>query len=270
MQKVNLDEVELAYHERGSGELLVLIHGGVLADGFHPIFADPDLARENRMILYHRRGYGGSSRVEPPFSTSRQAADGQALVRHLGFPRVHLAGHSYGAAIALQWAFDAPDTVASLVLLEPPLFFAIPAGPDFWNFIDDLTRTFESGDYASAMDSLLRGVVGPDYLRGIDRTLPPGALDAALADLATLFLVELPELRRWRFTEEDLRRLRMPVLLVTGGQAGTIFRQSHQLFREWLPSAEEIVVPTTHGLQYEAPSAVARGIVDFLARTRVP
>jgi pimeloyl-ACP methyl ester carboxylesterase len=266
MNEAKVDGVVLAYRVQGSGEPLVLIHGGVLADGFHPVFADPHL-ENHRLVLYHRRGYGGSSRVEPPFSTSQQAADGHALIRHLGLERVHLASHSYGAAIALQWALDAPETVQSLVLLEPPLFFAVPAGPDFWSFIDSLTETFESGEHQAAMDTLLRGVVGPNYRMDIDRSLPPGALGAALADLASLFRVELPELRRWRFTEKDAQRLRVPVLLVSGTEAGTIFRQSHELFRQWLPSAQELIVPTTHGLQYENPSAVAKGIAAFIDAT---
>jgi pimeloyl-ACP methyl ester carboxylesterase len=28
-------------------------------------------------------------------------------LRHLGIPRAHVSGHSYGAAIAIQWALDA-------------------------------------------------------------------------------------------------------------------------------------------------------------------
>jgi pimeloyl-ACP methyl ester carboxylesterase len=268
MNRAILDggRVELAYRLRGAGEPLVFVHGGVLADGFHPLFVAPQLAEDHLLILYHRRGYGESSRVEAPFTSAQQAADGLALVRHLGLSRVSIVGHSYGAAIALQWALDAPDSVQSLVLLEPPLFHEVAAGADFWSFIASLTETYERGDEQGAMDTLLRGVVGPDYRQGIERSLPPGALEAAAADLASLFRVELPALRSWRFSEEDARSVHQPVLLVAGTEAGEVFRQSHALYREWLARAEELIVPTTHGLHYEEPQAVARGIAEFLAR----
>jgi pimeloyl-ACP methyl ester carboxylesterase len=191
MRKVSVDGVELAYAVRGDGEPLVLIHGGVLADGLHPLWIEPSLAGRHRVVLYHRRGYGESDRVTPPFATADQAADGRALARALGLPRVHLVGHSYGAAIALQWALDAPDEVKSLVLLEAPLFHLAPA------------------------------------------------------------------LRRWRFSAEDARRLSARVLLVNGSEAAPIFRESHELLRQWLPDAEQLLVPTSHGLQYEAPRPIA-------------
>ena len=65
-----------------------------------------------------------------PFMIGQQVADARALLRHLGITRAHIAGHSYGAAIALQWALDAPDEVQSLALLEAPLFCGDPLRPN--------------------------------------------------------------------------------------------------------------------------------------------
>ena len=128
MQRVNLDGVDLEYTVQGSGEPLVLIHGAILADAFSPLLAQPRIANTYRVIAYHRRGFAGSSRASAPFVIGQQAADARALLRHLGITRAHIAGHSYGAAIALQWALDAPDEVQSLALLEAPLFEGIPGG----------------------------------------------------------------------------------------------------------------------------------------------
>ena len=181
MQHVNLNGVEMEYEVQGSGEPLVLIHGVILADAFSPLLVEPSIANNYRVISYHRRGYAGSSRANAPFTIGQQAADSRALIRHLGLPRVHVAGHSYGAAIALQWALDAPAEVQSLALLEPPLFDAIPSGPTFWEAVAGIRRDmYEHGNKVGTIDAFLTGVVGPDYRQVITRFLPPGALELGL------------------------------------------------------------------------------------------
>ena len=84
-----------------------------------PLLAEPDLAHRYQLILYHRRGYGGSSCAAGPIGIAQQAADCQALLRSLGVERAHVVGHSYGGNVALQLALDAPDVAHSLALLEP-------------------------------------------------------------------------------------------------------------------------------------------------------
>ena len=121
MQRVNVNSADIEYEVQGSGDPMVLIHGSILADAFYSLRAEPCIANNFRVIAYHRRGFAGSSRASPPFTIEEQAADGCALLRHLGIPRAHIAGHSYGAAIALQWALDAPEEVQCLALLEARL-----------------------------------------------------------------------------------------------------------------------------------------------------
>ena len=110
MQRANLNGADLEYEVQGSGEPLLLIHGSILADAYFALRAGPRIADHYRVISYHRRGFAGSSRASVPLTIAQQAADGRALLRHLGIPRAHVSGHSYGAAIAIQWALDAfPD-----------------------------------------------------------------------------------------------------------------------------------------------------------------
>ena len=120
MQRVNLHGADLEYEVQGSGEPLLLIHGSILADAYFPLRAEPSIADHYRVISYHRRGFAGSVVPVIPFMIAQQAADGRALLQHLGIPRAHVAGHSYGAAIAIQWALDVPTAIQSLALFEPP------------------------------------------------------------------------------------------------------------------------------------------------------
>jgi pimeloyl-ACP methyl ester carboxylesterase len=129
---------------------------------------------------------------------------------------------------------------------------------------------YDRGDKVGATDAFLTGVVGADYRQVIEQFLPPGAFELAVSDLDTFFQVELPALQQWRFTAEDAARIRQPVLSVVGVETAPIFRESHALVKQWIPHAEELVVPqATHALQQMHPSAVADGLARFLAHHKL-
>lgn len=121
MERVMLNGADIEYEVRGSGEPLLLIHGSIIADAFFPLLNQPGIANAYHVISYHRRGFAGSARAQDPFTIRQQATDAHALLRHLGIPRAHVAGHSYGGAIALQLAIDTPEDVHSLRCLQPVL-----------------------------------------------------------------------------------------------------------------------------------------------------
>jgi len=270
MPTAQLDGADLQYEMAGSGEPLLLIHGSVIADAFLPLLAEPRLARNYRMISYHRRGYGGSSRATPPFPIEQQAADARALLRHLGVSHAHVVGHSYGGLIALELARDAPELVASLALLEPALVALAPSGPAFLEAVGAIRAMHQRGDRAGAIDAFLGGVLGPDYRAVLEARLPPGTLELAIADSDAVFDVELPALQQWSFGAADAQRLRPPVLAVVGDESEPIFHEIQALLKEWLPAARELRVPgANHALQYMNPRPVAEGLADFLARQPV-
>lgn len=267
MQRVNLNGVDLEYNVQGAGEPLLLIHGSILADAFFPLLAEPRLAGHHRVISYHRRGFAGSARARAPFTIAQQAADGRALLRHLGIPRAHVAGHSYGAAIALQWALDTPAEVQSLALLEPPLLASIPSGLLFWEGVATIRAMYERGDRVGTTDAFCAGVAGAGYRQVIDSVLPPGAFELAVADIDTFFQVELEALQQWHFAAEEATRLRQPVLAVVGNESAPIFHEGHAVLKQWFSQTEELVVPqATHALQMMNPGAVADGLARFFAK----
>jgi len=267
MERVTLNGAAIEYEVRGSGEPLMLIHGSIIADAFFPLINQAGIANNYRVISYHRRGFAGSARAQDPFTIGQQAADAHALLQHLNIPRAHVAGHSYGGAIAMQLAIDAPQTVHSLALLEPALFNEIPSGPTFWEGVAVVGEMYEKGDKVGTTDAFLTAVCGPDYPELLDAFLPPGAFDLAVSDLDTFFQVEMPALRQWRVATEDAKRIQLPVLSVVGSNTESYFREAHELIQQWLPHTEELVVPqATHALQYMNPSAVADGLVRFFVK----
>jgi uncharacterized protein (TIGR02118 family) len=269
LHRVVVDDTELEYEERGAGEPVLLIHGGILADAFAPLLAESALTDRYRLISYHRRGFAGSAEPEGEVSIARQAADAQAVLAHLGIAQAHVVGHSYGGAIALQLALDAPDAVHSLAVLEPTLL-AVPGGERFVAtvFAPAIER-YEAGGRAEAVETVLRGVAGETGIAALRRAVP-GALELAETDADTLFRTELPALQVWRFGPEEARQISQPVLAVRGAdsdEVAPVFGEGIAQLRRWLPQAESLVVPdATHGLPFMNPSGLADGLATFFAR----
>ncbi len=272
MERADINGTSLEFEVQGDGEPVVLLHPGIIADGLTPLMSEPALAGRYRLIHYHRRGYAGSARATGPVSTSEQAEDCRALLRHLGVEQAHVVGHSYGGTIALQLALDAPAAVLSLALLEPlvPAALTDPAVAKF--FMDVVGRAFElygAGDKAGAIDTWARGAFGPGYRAVLDCVLP-GAFEQAVADADTVFQVEAPAVQQWSFTPADAARITIPALSVVHEDpiwAG--FQKTHELLLEWLPQAEGFVLPdATHLLQIMNPSGMAAALVRFLDSVR--
>jgi pimeloyl-ACP methyl ester carboxylesterase len=268
--RVPVDGGELEYEVRGSGELVLLIHGAILADAFAPLLAQPALADRYRLVHYHRRGSAGSCRHAGPCSLGQQAADARALLDHLGMERAHVVGHSYGGAIALQLALEAPERVASLALLEPA-GIAAPSGEAFaQEVLAPSGARFASGDKAGAVALFLHGVCGPQMREVAHRALPPGAYDLAAADADTFFLIEGPALGEWRFGPAEAARVTQPVLLVLGAASDAVmpmFGEMNAALAQWLPRAESVELPgATHALQMMNPAGTAELLAGFFDR----
>ena len=55
MEKVRINGVELEYEVRGSGEPVLLISTGPIADSFLPLVSDKALVERYRLIRYRQR-----------------------------------------------------------------------------------------------------------------------------------------------------------------------------------------------------------------------
>jgi 3-oxoadipate enol-lactonase len=255
----------LEYEANGDGEAVLLIHGSHIADAFFPLTREAALADPYRLIRYHRRGFAGSGPVPGAFGIEQQAQDALALMTHLGVERAHVIGHSYGGAIAVQLAIEAPSLVHSLLVLEPAIL-AADATAAFVEEAAPLVAAYRSGDAAKAVDLFLSIVSGPDWRTEVAKTVPGGP-EQAEKDAATFFEVEFPALEKWGFDSDQASRLSQPVLFVIGSESGPLFEEPLHLFHSAVPQTEEVVVPgLNHLLQMRNPRLVAEAIADFLAR----
>ena len=99
MSYADVNGISLYYEEHGSGQPLILLHGGYgTGEMFAPIL--PLLASGRRVITVDLQGHGRTADVDRPLRFQTMGDDIAALIRHLGLAQADVMGYSLGAAAA--------------------------------------------------------------------------------------------------------------------------------------------------------------------------
>ncbi len=267
MTTAKVNGVELEYKIIGSGEPVLLI-SPVLADGFVPLVAERVLAEGRRLVVYHKRGWVGSSRTPGPVSIADHAADARALLDHLGIARAHVAGHSSGAAVALQLALDSPGKAHSLILLEPSLL-TTPSAQAFFAKAGPAFDAFASGEREKALAIFMTAASGLpwDQCRALLERRVPGSIAQSIKDADTFFGVELPALTQWTFTADQAATIRQPTLSILGTRTEPLWVEVDALLRSAIPNIESTTIQDVgHLLHLQNPQPVAQAFAAFIDR----
>ena len=267
MERAKVNGIELEYEVKGSGEPLLLI-SPVVAGAFVPFMSAPELVDRYRLIRYHKRGWGESTHTAAPVRMTEHASDAAALLDHLGIDRAHVAGHSSGGSIALQLAFERPDVVHTLALLEPSVF-TVPSAEALLQRAAPSVEAYRRGDHAEAYAGILSlesGLERETCRRVIEEHVPRGVAKAT-EDADTFFGVELPAVAAWKFVPEQAAVISQPVLSVLGTDTEQLWVEVADILGAWFPQAEQLVVDGAgHLLQMQRAEPDARGVAEFNGR----
>jgi pimeloyl-ACP methyl ester carboxylesterase len=180
VERLEIDDAEFEYEVRGRGEPVLLIAPAGISDGLaRPLFGQPELAANHRLIHYRRRGYMGSTRGQQRLTIARHAADAAALLRHVQVPRAHVVGHSYGGIIALELARQVLDLVHSLALLEPALRSGPRGKAHLEQTVGPARDKYRAGDKRGFVLFFTERMFGPGWEPVVERAIP-GAMSRLL------------------------------------------------------------------------------------------
>lgn len=76
--------------------------------------------RDRRLVALDQRSHGLSDRPPEGYSSAELVEDATTAIRELGLGRPLLAGHSWGASIALELAATHPELASGLVFVDGP------------------------------------------------------------------------------------------------------------------------------------------------------
>jgi pimeloyl-ACP methyl ester carboxylesterase len=240
---VQLGAVNTWYDERGTGDPLVLMHGGLVDSRFF----DPNIdALAARFHVYtpERRGHGHTPDVDGPITYQIMADDTVAFLEAVVREPADLVGHSDGAVVAMLVAMQRPELVKRLEMISGGFNKSGEAMPDAeWN-VDQIFE-FIGPAY---------GEVSPD---GIDHfkvvATKIGEMAAVEPNLQASDLARVPQRTLVMFSDDDLVTMTHVVDMYDA-----------------LPNAELAVVPgTSHFLTQEKPALVNAIVLDFLTNDPV-
>ena len=115
----DVNGINLYYEIHGEGEPLVLIHGGLTTIGEMQGWVE-SLAATRQVIAVEMQGHGRTADIDRPMAFATMADDIAALLDHLKIPKVDMAGHSFGGAIAIRVAIQHANRVRRLVVISSP------------------------------------------------------------------------------------------------------------------------------------------------------
>ena len=267
--KIIVNGVELHYISAGTGEPVILLHGG---QGDYRSW-EPQMAALSRyyhVVSYSRRYNfpNQNPQVATNHSVIVEAEDLAALIKALHLKHANLVGTSIGAATALMLAIEHPNMVRSLVLAEPPLlawakhFQDGVLFEDFMRRIHDPARdAFAAGNDEAAMRFFVDGFATPGRF---DKLAPEARLgfmqNAGFFRMMTRSQDPYPDLPR-----AQLRGLRLPVLVITGEKTVEIHRRIDEELSKAIPRARSATIPNAgHGSPRENPGAFTEVVENFL------
>jgi pimeloyl-ACP methyl ester carboxylesterase len=114
---VELHGHPVTYHVAGSGPAVLLIHG-ITSSSRTWRSVMPALAERHTVIAPDLLGHGRSAKPRGDYSLGAYASGIRDLLAFMGVPRVSVVGHSLGGGIAMQFAYQFPERLERLVLVD--------------------------------------------------------------------------------------------------------------------------------------------------------
>jgi pimeloyl-ACP methyl ester carboxylesterase len=276
MQKTVLDyPVEWLELNPDGERLIVLLHGfGASTFSWRTVTAQ--LAELGHVIAYDRPGFGFTplvERVNPdPYSLAGQVQLLKAVVEQNAKVRpVVVVGHSAGALVATEFALLHPELVNALVL-ESPAIWSKPPVP---RFAGSLMR---GAALERLGDRLLKSFAKAGMKILTDSFFDPAKLtDEVVAGYTAPMSRDEWRVALWRFMTADqsngvrdnLRRLELPVLVITGDHDRIVKVEDTFKVAERITGHSIYLVPNTGHLAHEEdPTDFLRVVTRFIAKLR--
>ncbi len=238
----------LRYDDRGKGEPIVLVPGG-LTGWLSWIPHQERLAARYRVIrvqpIHNELGSAGQP-GEPGYTAETERESLRMTLEHLGIGGAHFAGWSGGGRALIEFAFGYPERVRSLALVEPAAHWI-------------LEELGERAEEVEANIAFVHGLMGAEVTEDdlarfleIAGFVQPGEEARAHPNwdrweghrMALSWQGE--QLDRSGRNAEELSKIEQPTLLFKGTTTGKWEKRVVDILGERLPNATVLELPGDH------------------------
>ncbi|HLG78856.1 MAG TPA: alpha/beta hydrolase [Ktedonobacteraceae bacterium] len=263
-KSIRAGEVMTNYHEVGSGEPVILIHGsgpGVSAWSNWRL-ALPYFGERLHAFAYDQIGFGYSELPsQHVYSLSRWTEHLFSFMDAVGLEQAHLIGNSMGAAVALAAAVTHPERVRRLVLMGPMgVRFPITEGLDaVWGYTPSVENMKHLIDIFAYDRRLVTDQLAEQRYRA---SIRPGVQEAFSSMFPTPRQNGVDALAAY---EDRLSEIQASSLIVHGREDRVIPLGTSQRLLQVLPNAQlHVFGHCGHWTQLEHAAIFNRLVRDFL------
>jgi len=206
--RVQVHGMQLYYEVSGAGDPIVVLHGSYMNI---PTMGGiiPKLAQTHRVYALELQGHGRTTDIDRPLTPENLADDVATFMDSVGLAKADVFGYSLGAMTGLQLAIRHPAKVNKLIMAAGA-YDASGRQPEFQAMIPKMTvEMFVDMPFAA------------EY-----RKLAPNP--NGFPELVRKMIHGLKEPMAW---EEDVKKLKTPVLVIAGDADGFTLEHQVALFR---------------------------------------
>ena len=275
---LEVNGTSLFYKTMGSGEPIIVLHGGPGFDHRQFLPYIWELAERHKVILYDQRGTGLSSGPIDSTSISIDSfiADIEGVREAFGIERMNLLGHSWGGILAMHYGIRHPENLRSLILCSTAASFesfgemreTYEANrlPDDAALLQEIYSSdgFQNGD-PQAVEEFWRVYFKPYFadqqlVSKLDLRFEENSIKNGNA-VAGHILESIGDFE----LHEDLKAIRCPTLVIHGDADPMPFKYA-EMIDESIEGSELVIVEGAgHWLFVDATETFVSSIFDFLA-----
>ncbi|AFY33489.1 alpha/beta fold hydrolase [Calothrix sp. PCC 7507] len=273
---ITTNGVKLHYVTQGEGSLMLMLHGfpEFWYSWRHQI---PEFAKYFQVVALDLRGYNDSDKPleQSAYVMSEFVKDIQGVITGLGYKKCILVGHDWGGAIAWNFAYDHPQKVEKLIILNLPhpakfaqglrtlpqllrsayiFFFQLPWIPELF---------IKSSNY-QAIERVFKGMAVDKsaFMQGdIDAFKEAAAKPLAL----TAMLNYYRNIFQQRILEKNWRILEVPTLMIWGEEDTALGKELTYDTQTYVREFQLKYIPNcNHWVQQEQPELVNLYMREFL------
>lgn len=253
MPVVDVNGARLWYDEAGSGEAVLLVHGGLGDSGlWEPVV--PFLAERFRTIRTDLRFFGSSTGPAVPWSWQD---DTVGVLDALEIERAALVGLSLGGKIALDVALAHPELLWAVVGVAPAL-----GGHDGSPYTEEHEARYEAAPNEAKLETMMdidlevwAPLGADDRIRELWRRTP---------DANPLPDGVEPREPAGAPAKQRLGELAVPTLVVTAKHDPPGFQEIGPLVARETPDARHVELDSDHYVTLREPELLSRMLLDFL------
>ena len=256
---VKVRDLTVYYEMFGSGEPLVLLHGGTISGRKNWERFVPTFSEHFKVIIPDSRGHGKTDNPAGELSFRLLADDTSGLIHALGLERPSVCGYSDGGQVCLELGMSHPEVAGKLVIVGGHNRLTDADREELRSLGIEGPGKVDIERFKKAAPELISRIkefsnpYGPDYWKSYIR------------QISKMWLTQL------NYTKEDYRKIIVPTLIAVGDRDADVrLEDGVEMYRS-IPKAElAVALGSDHFFPWSKIELFTKTVIDFLQHHRVP